>query len=50
MMSEFAKNGKSSTVVLPSRFQETASMFDQMLSVNAADEADAPSTPSARPL
>ena len=53
MMSEFAKNGKSSTVVLPSRFQETASMFDQMLSVNAADGADASSTsptPPTRPL
>ena len=53
MMSEFAKNGKSSTVVLPSRFQETASMFDQMLSVNAADGADASPTsptPPTRPL
>lgn len=50
MMSEFAKNGKSSTVVLPSRFQETASMFDQMLSANAADGADASPTPPTRPL
>ncbi|NEG69273.1 SPFH domain-containing protein [Bifidobacterium choloepi] len=31
MMGEFASHGKSSTVVLPSDFRETSSMFDQML-------------------
>ena len=31
MMSEFARNGRQSTVVLPSDFSQTASMFEQML-------------------
>lgn len=31
MMTEYAKTGKSSTVVLPSDFNQTASMFEQML-------------------
>lgn len=31
MMGEFAKNGKTATVVLPSDFNESASMFEQML-------------------
>lgn len=31
MMSLFARNGKSSTVVLPSDFEQTSSMFDQLL-------------------
>lgn len=31
MMGEFAKTGKASTVVLPSDFTQTASMFEQML-------------------
>ncbi len=31
MMTEFAKNGKQSTIVLPSDFSSTASMFDQVL-------------------
>lgn len=31
MMSDFAKEGKGSTVVLPSDFRESASMFEQML-------------------
>ena len=31
MMSEFARNGRQSTVVLPSDFTATASMFEQML-------------------
>ena len=40
MMSEFAKAGKGSTVVLPSDFTQTASMFDQMLTASkAADGA-----------
>lgn len=39
MMSEFAKTGKSSTVVLPSDFTSTASMFEQMLAAGAAGEA-----------
>lgn len=36
MMSEFAKAGKGSTVVLPSDFTQTASMFDQMLTASKA--------------
>ena len=31
MMAEFAKSGKSSTVVLPSDFNQASSMFAQML-------------------
>ena len=31
MMSEFARNGRQTTVVLPSDFSQTASMFEQML-------------------
>ena len=38
MMSEFAKTGKSSTVVLPSDFTQTASMFEQMMAAGAAGE------------
>lgn len=37
MMSLFARNGKSSTVVLPSDFEQTASMFDQMLVAKKVD-------------
>lgn len=48
MMSDFAKTGKSSTVVLPSDFSQTASMFEQMLAAGqAADGAKAPATPPA---
>ena len=36
MMSDFAKTGKASTVVLPSDFRDTASMFDQMLAAGSA--------------
>lgn len=36
MMSEFAKAGNGSTVVLPSDFTQTASMFDQMLTASKA--------------
>lgn len=36
MMTEFAKKGNSSTIVLPSNFRETASMFEQMTVSNAA--------------
>ena len=38
MMSEFARNGRQSTVVLPSDFSQTASMFEQMLVANGAEE------------
>lgn len=38
MMSDFAKTGKSSTVVLPSDFTQTASMFEQMLAAGQAAE------------
>ena len=36
MMTEFAKRGNASTVVLPANFKETASMFDQLLAVSNA--------------
>ncbi|EFA22548.1 SPFH domain-containing protein [Bifidobacterium gallicum] len=36
MMGEFAHNGRASTVVLPSDFQQTSSMFDQMLAAGKA--------------
>lgn len=38
MMSEFARNGRQTTVVLPSDFSQTASMFEQMLVANGAEE------------
>ncbi|MCI8469803.1 MAG: SPFH domain-containing protein [Eggerthellaceae bacterium] len=38
MMSEFARNGRQSTVVLPSDFSQTASMFEQMLVANEAED------------
>lgn len=44
MMTSFAKNGRISTVVLPSDFSQTASMFDQML---VADKTRSVPTPSA---
>ena len=37
MMSDFASSGKAATVVLPSSFDESRSMFQQMLSVKATD-------------
>lgn len=45
MMTEFARTGKSSTVVLPSNFKESASMFEQM--VAAAETNDAGNVPPA---
>ena len=42
MMTEFAKAGKGSTVVLPSDFTQTSSMFEQMLTATkAADDGSA---------
>ncbi|WP_165173955.1 SPFH domain-containing protein [Adlercreutzia sp. ZJ242] len=38
MMTEFARSGRMSTVVLPSDFSQTASMFEQMLVANKEDE------------
>ena len=38
MMGEFAKTGKASTVVLPSDFSQTASMFEQMLAAGQATQ------------
>ena len=38
MMGEFAKTGKASTVVLPSDFTQTASMFEQMLAAGQATQ------------
>lgn len=43
MMSEFAKSGKQSTVVLSSDFNATTSMFDQMLIAQKAAEKNEPS-------
>lgn len=40
MMTEFAKQSKASTVVLPSSFQETSSMFEQMLVAGDAVKKD----------
>ena len=48
MMGEFAKTGKSSTVVLPSDFTSTAGMFEQMVAAGAAGEgAKVPPVPGA---
>lgn len=48
MMGEFAKTGKASTVVLPSDFTQTASMFEQMLAAGQAGEgAKMPPAPGA---
>ena len=50
MMAEFAKTGKSSTVVLPSDFTSTASMFEQMVAAGAAGEgAKVPPVPPIPP-
>ena len=38
MMNEFAKTGKSSTVVLPSDFSETSNMFDQMITADKVNK------------
>ena len=38
MMTEFAKTGKSSTVVLPADFTQTASMFEQMVAATETHE------------
>lgn len=41
MMGEFAKDGKSSTVVLPADFRSTAAMFEQMLVADAVSTGSA---------
>lgn len=46
MMNEFARSGKSSTVVLPSDFKQSTSIFEQMLTATEAHGADNPA-PSA---
>ena len=38
MMTEFARTGKTSTVVLPSDFSQSASMFEQMLAATKATD------------
>ncbi|MDO4182166.1 MAG: SPFH domain-containing protein [Coriobacteriia bacterium] len=38
MMEKFARNGNQSTIVLPSDFRESASMFEQMLIANSAKD------------
>lgn len=45
MMSDFARNGRQTTVVLPSDFTQTASMFEQLLAANAAEDDGAPAAP-----
>lgn len=40
MMTDFAKTGRTSTVVLPSDFNSTASMFEQLLAANTAERGD----------
>lgn len=40
MMDKFAKNGRQSTIVLPSDFNQTSSIFDQMLAANKASQDD----------
>ncbi len=43
MMNEFAKTGKSATVVLPSDFRQSASMFEQMVTAaEATEQGNAP--------
>ena len=46
MMNEFAKSGKATTVVLPSDFEQSRSMFQQMLVANESskDEPDGPNS------
>ena len=44
MMTEFARNGRTSTVVLPADFEQSRSIFDQMLC--ASKTSDAPVMPS----
>ena len=46
MMTEFARNGKQATVVLPSNFAETSSMFEQMLAANIAKDETEPANPA----
>ncbi len=41
MMTEYARTGRSSTVVLPSDFRESSSMFEQMMAAGAAGAASA---------
>lgn len=40
MMEKFARNGQSSTVILPSNFKETASMFEQLVSAEAVKDTE----------
>lgn len=50
MMTEFARNGRMSTVVLPSDFSQTASMFEQMLVANKeGDESGSAPIPQLQP-
>lgn len=48
MMTEFARNGKGSTVVLPADFKNTASMFEQMLTAGEASGQGVPPADGAR--
>ena len=47
MMSDFAKSGNGSTVVLPSDFNESASMFEQMVTANKEKNSGTPRFPQA---
>lgn len=40
MMEKFAKNGRQSTIVLPSDFNQTSSIFEQMLTANESSADD----------
>lgn len=49
MMTEFARTGKSSTVVLPANFKESSSMFEQLVSASEVhDQGNVPSVPPQR--
>ena len=46
MMNEFAKSGKSATVVLPSDFRQAASMFEQMVAASeTSKQSNVPAGP-----
>lgn len=43
MMNEFAKSGRASTVILPTDFRDSASMFEQIISAGQASKDAEPS-------
>ena len=44
MMNEFAKNGRASTVVLPTDFRDSASMFEQIVAAAQVVKDDGTAT------